>query len=219
MFVYQIVNKINNKKYIGITSRTLEKRFKEHKKHLNCGIAAAIIKYGEDNFYIEKLEECSNWEDLLEKEKLWINKINPEYNKTLGGEGLFGFNHSEETKNKISLKNKGKPASDPKGDKLKEYKELYGNFWTGKNHTEEYKKLKSIDRLNYYQTERGKKQREEISKTLKEKGIRPPDYALGSSKGTKWWNNGKINKRSIESPGEDFISGRIKGKWKWNKTK
>jgi len=56
MFVYQIVNKINNKKYIGITSRSLNKRFNEHKKQLNCGIASALVKYGEENFYIEKLE-------------------------------------------------------------------------------------------------------------------------------------------------------------------
>lgn len=219
MFVYQIINKINNKKYIGITSRSLNKRFNEHKKHLNCGIAKAIVKYGEENFYIEKIEECKDWDNLLEREKFWISKINPEYNQTLGGEGLLGFNHTEETKNKISLKNKGKSAPDPKGERLKEYKKLYGNFWTGKKHTEEYKKLKSIDRLNYYQTEEGQKQRKQISQTLKEKGIRPPNDKLGLSKGTKWWNNGKINKRSIESPGQDFVLGRIRGQWKWDKNK
>jgi len=155
----------------------------------------------------------------LEKEKLWINKINPEYNKTLGGEGLLGFKHSKETKEKISLKNKGKPTPDPNGERLKEYRELHGNFWVGKKHTEEYKKLKSIDRLNYYKTEKGIKQKEQISKTLKEKGIKPPNNTLGITKGTSWWNNGKINKRSVESPGDDFMPGRIKGKWKWNKKK
>jgi len=27
--------------------------------------------------------------------------------------------------------------------------------------------------------------------------------------GAKWWNNGKVNKRSVECPGNDFILGRI----------
>jgi hypothetical protein len=56
--------------------------------------------------------------------------------------------------------------------------------------------------------------------------------------GAKWWNNGKVNKRSVEKPGEDFVIGRIsykrkplgeetkqkikqsnKGKIPWNKGK
>jgi hypothetical protein len=28
-------------------------------------------------------------------------------------------------------------------------------------------------------------------------------------KGAKWWNNGKVNKRSVKCPGEDFVLGRI----------
>mgnify|MGYP000164290413 CR=1 FL=1 len=28
-------------------------------------------------------------------------------------------------------------------------------------------------------------------------------------KGTKWWNDGQINKRSVECPGKDFVPGRI----------
>jgi len=30
-----------------------------------------------------------------------------------------------------------------------------------------------------------------------------------SHKGTKWWNDGQINKRSVECPGKEFIPGRI----------
>ena len=60
---------------------------------------------------------------------------------------------------------------------------------------------------------------ESVAKTLKQKGIKFPEHALGMTKGTKWWNDGKINKRSIQSPGENFIPGRIKGQWKHNKGK
>ena len=28
-------------------------------------------------------------------------------------------------------------------------------------------------------------------------------------KGNKWWNNGEVNKRSVECPGENWIPGRI----------
>lgn len=30
-----------------------------------------------------------------------------------------------------------------------------------------------------------------------------------SQSGTKWWNNGQTNKRSVECPGKEFIPGRI----------
>lgn len=160
------------------------------------------------------------------KSSRYYNSYLYETAKIKRNESIKGQNHpnygkprSQEVKDKISLKNKGKLASDPKGDRFKEYRELYGNFWTGKKHTEEYKKLKSIDRLNYYQTKEGKKQREQISQTLKQKGTKPPDHVMGLSKGTKWWNNGTTNKRSIESPGKDFVPGRIKGEWKWSKNK
>ena len=35
MYVYKITNILNNKVYIGITSRTIEERFKEHKYRIN----------------------------------------------------------------------------------------------------------------------------------------------------------------------------------------
>ena len=131
----------------------------------------------------------------------------------------YGKPRSQEVKDKISLKNKGKIRTENTKLKISIAKKgCYGTF-TGKKHTVEYKKLKSIDRLNYYQTKEGKKTREQISQTLKQKGIKPPDHAMGLSKGTKWWNNGVTNKRSIESPGKDFVPGRIKGKWKWSKNK
>ena len=126
----------------------------------------------------------------------------------------YGKPRTQEVKDKISLGNKGKICTEKTKMKISQAKKgCYGTFF-GKKHTDEYKKLKSIDRLKYYQTEEGKKQREQIAKTLKQNGIKPPKHALGLSKGTKWWNNGKVNRRSMEKPGEDFILGRIKGQWK-----
>lgn len=61
--VYYIINKVENKKYIGC-SRNIEKRFSEHRKMLNEGshhsykLQKAWDKYKEDDFVFEKVEEC-----------------------------------------------------------------------------------------------------------------------------------------------------------------
>ena len=91
---------------------------------------------------------------------------------------------------------------------LNHYGEL-NPFW-GQKHTEEYKKEKSANRLEYYKTEQGKKQIEQIRKTLKDKGFKPPMNT--HTKHQKWWNNGVVNTRAIECP-EGFVAGRIKGQW------
>ena len=69
-FIYQIKNVINNKKYIGMTTRSVEIRKKDHLKF-------SII------------EECDN-DKLEEKEKYYIrlfNTISEGYNEALGGKG------------------------------------------------------------------------------------------------------------------------------------
>ena len=58
-YYYQIVNLINHKKYIGLTQRTPQQRFKEHKnnlnnkKHVNYNLQKDWDLYGESNFKFE----------------------------------------------------------------------------------------------------------------------------------------------------------------------
>lgn len=47
--VYMIINLCNDKRYIGITTRTIEERFEEHCK-ADSYIGRAIRKYGRENF-------------------------------------------------------------------------------------------------------------------------------------------------------------------------
>ena len=60
---YQIVNKINGKKYIGITDREPLTRFAEHKRalrnhnHVNYKLQKDWVDYGEENFDFEKMIE------------------------------------------------------------------------------------------------------------------------------------------------------------------
>ncbi|PZO39817.1 MAG: hypothetical protein DCF19_13060 [Pseudanabaena frigida] len=85
--IYQIVNQVNGKSYIG-QSRNIEKRWRKHKSGLNRETAlqqgsyplrSAFLKYGLIKFKFEIIEECSE-NDLLIREQYWIDKINPEYN-------------------------------------------------------------------------------------------------------------------------------------------
>ena len=65
MLIYKITNLINGKVYIGQTTQSLEKRWKDHcytinKDYINSAISNALQKYGKDNFKIEKLISCDN---------------------------------------------------------------------------------------------------------------------------------------------------------------
>jgi group I intron endonuclease len=114
MFVYVIVNDVNQKIYVGKTvtsnlEQYLQKKFwyakmrPEHRSHLY----AAIRKYGREHFHIHPLisdcktnEELSHWEQTLIKA---FASQNPEigYNICRGGEGFTG-SHSPATRQKIA---------------------------------------------------------------------------------------------------------------------
>ena len=94
--IYKIVNKINNKVYIG-QSININKRIKEHFWKAQCEkdvsynsvLHSAIRKYGKENFEWEIIEEC-DIEEIDEKEKYYIqfyNSLAPKgYNILEGGQ-------------------------------------------------------------------------------------------------------------------------------------
>jgi len=51
-----------------------------------------------------------------------------------------------------------------------------------------------------------KEVRDKLSKLYKGK---PFPGKHNNQRGTRWWNNGQINKRSVECPGKDYVLGRI----------
>lgn len=129
-YVYLHTNKINNKKYCGITNN-IENRWRNngiaykpysgriyHRKFWN-----AIQKYGWDNFEHKILFEVDTDEEAWEKEKEIIEKFRLTerefgYNIAPGGnggriykehpKGMLGKHHSEETKMKLSESFSGK---------------------------------------------------------------------------------------------------------------
>ena len=92
-YIYQIVNDINGKIYVGKTERSIEERFREHCKDYTRRdfekrpLYRAMKKYGIEHFHIELLEETDNPE---EREVYWIEQkrsFKDGYNATLGGDG------------------------------------------------------------------------------------------------------------------------------------
>lgn len=149
MKIYKIINKINNKIYIGKTN-DIEKRIKRHlrsvKNKVNRYLYDAINHYGWENFDVEIIEECTDSE-ANEKEKFYIRKNQSNlhefgYNMTSGGDGVYtlsnwseeernelykiksekqtGFKHSNETRKKMSESKKGIIFSNEHKNKLSE---------------------------------------------------------------------------------------------------
>lgn len=90
MFIYEIKNKVDGKRYIG-QSVDAVKRWDEHvyrlnnQRHENKYLQAAWNKYGHRNFTFNILDVCANHEELDISE---INRIN-EYNTF---DRKFGYN-------------------------------------------------------------------------------------------------------------------------------
>lgn len=74
MKIYKIVNKINNKIYIGKTN-DIQKRIKRHlrsvKNKINRYLYVAINHYGWENFDAEIIEECTD--DVANGKKILYN--------------------------------------------------------------------------------------------------------------------------------------------------
>ena len=92
--VYQIVNTIDNKRYIG-SAVNLRKRKNEHFAHLRRGVHHSIYlqraynKHGRDAFCFEILMYAPiSW--IIEIEQALLNIINPEYNLSIKAGSRLG---------------------------------------------------------------------------------------------------------------------------------
>jgi group I intron endonuclease len=114
--LYYFTNKINNKKYVGITSN-VKRRHSQHKSGRNrCPVfSSAIKKYGFKNFEFAIIKENLTCEEAKFLEKEFIKNFNSMvpngYNRTEGGD--TSVKHSEESKKKISESNKNYLLNNP----------------------------------------------------------------------------------------------------------
>ena len=100
-YVYEIVNKVTQRKYIGMTKRP-KSRFYGHlsnmKRGLHSGenIVSDYIKYGRDSFYFRILETVSTRQEAYNLETKYIFKYQtyvPEFGYN-GNDQRFTCNHS-----------------------------------------------------------------------------------------------------------------------------
>jgi len=119
MIAYLITNLINGRKYVGITSQPLLKRWCEHKneaiKRPKKILHRAMASYGVEFFRIEIISRGKSFDALKFLERDLIGSYGCKkpngYNMTDGGDGKVGFSVSNETKLKLSIAHTGKVLS------------------------------------------------------------------------------------------------------------
>jgi len=136
-YIYKITNLVNGKVYVGQTTKTIAKRWSQHKaaaigsRKNKQVISRAIEKYGESNFKIEEIYIARNQDVLDDNEKYFIrifNCSNPiGYNTRPGGKGT-----TEETKQRMSKTHINKYQNDPELGK-KQTAHLKGKPWTAEH--------------------------------------------------------------------------------------
>lgn len=191
--IYCFENLINGKKYIG-RAKKIRTRINQHLRQLKLGIDQCVAlqnawnKYGEENFVVSVVEECS-FEELDNREIFWIREFHSHvtedgYNLSWGGNVTFGgLKHSEETKRKISesekklpprpdewrknlsIANKGKFISEDTRRKISEAN-------TGR-------KASLEERINHSNSLKGYKHSEEAKKKMSEAKKGRPSVMLG----------------------------------------
>lgn len=168
--VYLITNRVNGKRYVGVTCRGYLERFKEHIHDALSGstlmLHSAIRKYGKENFDIILLETDITDDVICQREQYYINLYNTfyasgiGYNMTQGGDGMSGYKHTKEAKAKISKSLEGHVF--PKSRNLK-----IQSAMIGREYKPEWKKALSESRLGRF------------------KGVENPFYGKHHSDSTK----------------------------------
>lgn len=159
--IYVIANTINDKLYVGQTTKDLIQRWHTHLIQGNSSqkpihIDAAMKKHGKENFCMYVVDTADSFEELMKKEKEWIKKLdtmNNGYNHNTGGVYRKDYHQSEETRHKNSERmrgknhfNYGKHLKDETRKKISEsvyefqHQEGYVHPCTGKPRSEEVKR-------------------------------------------------------------------------------
>jgi group I intron endonuclease len=158
--IYLITNIENTKKYVGITKFSLNERFSQHIKR-GFLLTEAIQKYGCQNFSIDLIEEVESAERAYELEQYYIREYNTKvpngYNLTDGGDGIFGWEATEEYRKECS-------------DRVRQLHKQKKVGMYGKKHSEDTKK-KMSDSLKGNKNCLGRKLSEDSKQKIREKHL------------------------------------------------
>ena len=168
-YIYILENLISGKMYTGQTVDPYSRLLEHFSVSSKCpAIAAAIRKYGKENFDFIILESCNSQESLNEREIYWIKELNSlapnGYNLKEGGQqggspseetrrriskSLRGYKHSEETKIKLSMERK------------KRFSDKINHPFYGKKFTDDHKRNLSLSHRGSKHWSYGKKMKPE----------------------------------------------------------
>lgn len=114
--IYIITNTVNAKQYVGITN-DLDRRWRRHRNAKDDQLLhRAILKNGLDAFVFTHFADAFDADAAKSIERMLIaehNTFAPHgYNLTEGGDGTFGYKHTEESKTQSRESNK-KTWADP----------------------------------------------------------------------------------------------------------
>lgn len=180
--IYKITNKINNKIYVGQTTRSLKARMSQYKwcvknyitNNYNVGtvIIPAMAKHGFDNFAFEIIKICKTIDELNLSEIELIKELNSlvpnGYNIELGGKNSPVL---EYTRNKISEAQIGSKNHRFGKSNSKEHNEAIRKASTGRKQTDEAKR-----KIIYFLT--GKPKSEDIRNKISKSLMGKPNFKL-----------------------------------------
>jgi group I intron endonuclease len=192
--IYKATNLINDKCYIGQTSRKFKKRMQEHLNPVKDGevyFHNALKKYGKENFKWEIIYECDEiMLDMMETFKIMVCHSHYSegkgYNLTWGGKhsiGMLGKHHTDETKKILSETHSGSnnPFYGKKHTEETKRKISYGG--KGRKCSEETRRKISEFRKTFKYTEKAKKKMSENHADMS--GINNPMFGRKHTEETK----------------------------------
>lgn len=169
--VYLATNRVNGKRYVGATGRSLATRRRHHHWEVRAGkdgcrkFHRALRKHGFDAFDWSILETCDGMETAFVREAALIAEFRPEYNLAAGGRGSTGRVATPEQRAHHSRMMKGRKVSPETIAKLvaantgrkrtPEQRERMGAARRGKPFSEEHRRALSVAHA-------GKKQSAEV---------------------------------------------------------
>ena len=122
--IYSIVCKVNGKRYIGQTVKSVSERWRGHlqesKSKSHRPLYRALNKYGQSMFTIRAIENDIPLAQLSERERYWIEQFdtfNNGYNLTTGGEESYTLR--EDVRDKISTTMSGVVKSEEHIDAIR----------------------------------------------------------------------------------------------------
>lgn len=225
MIIYQILNKINGKFYIGLTNGKISRPKGRHKflsKTKQSYFYNSIRKYGWENFDIKIIDsDATSYDHLKELEIWYIEHLKPHYNITEGGDGVVGLKHTKETIKKMTQHNIGKKLSQEHIEIMRQAN-LGNKYNLGRKQPEEQKNKTSKFFTNRKQSEEHKEKKNKANRGQK----RTPEQIENISKahiGQKAWNKGvpitEDRKRKMLESRRKFFENKRKNQCIINKDK